>query len=177
MAPLPMAAAYTLRPAEAADAPVLRAVYASTRADELATTGWDAAQCQAFCDMQYDAQQAHYNRHWPDALCQLLLVPDAAHGTCVAGRLWVDRRADTVHVLDIALLPAARGQGVGSACLQDLMAEAAAAGQSLTISVETHNPARRLYDRLGFVPDGPVQGLYQRMAWHPAMARQPELQE
>lgn len=173
-------AAYTLRPATAADAPVLRAVYASTRADELAATGWDAAQCQAFCDMQYDAQQAHYTRHWPHAVCQLVLVPDSAGdglGTRVAGRLWVDRRTDALHVLDIALLPSARGQGLGSACLHDLMAEAAAAGLPVTISVETHNPARRLYDRLGFLPDGPVQGLYQRMAWHPARARQPELQE
>ena len=172
-----MAAAYTLRPASAADAAVLRAVYASTRAEELAATGWDAAQCRAFCDMQYDAQQAHYTRHWPSARCQLVLVPDATLGTRVAGRLWVDRRADALHVLDIALLPATRGQGLGSACLHDLMAEATAAGLPLVISVETHNPARRLYDRLGFTPDGPVQGLYQRMAWHPARACQPEHQE
>lgn len=169
--------AYRLRPITADDRDGLQAIFASTRTDELALTGWPEAQCQAFVAMQFEAQWQHYTRHYPDALCQLILQDGGAGNTRVAGRLWVDRRADTVHVLDIALLPEARGQGLGGACLRDLIDEARRRQVSLTISVEIHNPARRLYERLGFEAQGEAQGLYQRMAWQPATPRQLEHQE
>ncbi|MGZ7242501.1 GNAT family N-acetyltransferase, partial [Streptococcus pyogenes] len=76
---------------------------------------------------------------------QLILV-----GEAVAGRLWVDAHADRLQVLDIALLPAYRGQGLGTRCLQELATEAERSGLALGIHVELHNPARRLYERLGF---------------------------
>ena len=58
---------------------------------------------------------------------------------------------------DIALLPAWRGRGLGGRCLQALVDQ----GRALGIQVELHNPARRLYERLGFVADGAPQGLHQ----------------
>ena len=67
-----------------------------------------------------------------------------------AGRLYVARWEDEIRIVDIALLPEFRGRGLGSALLADLMAEADAAGKPLSIHVETNNPARSLYDRLGF---------------------------
>lgn len=158
---------HRLRPATPGDRASLLAVYASTRTDELALTGWPPAQCQAFITMQFDAQWRHYSQHHPQALCQLIVADGAAAGTCL-GRLWVDRGADRLHVLDISLLPTARGQGIGSTLLRQLMAEAQQRGVALTISVEVHNPARRLYARLGFQPRGEPQGIHQRMAWQPA---------
>lgn len=174
---------HRLRPATADDRPAMLAVYASTRADELALTGWPDAQCLAFVEMQFSAQWQHYWQHHPQSRCQLVVAdsPPAgadadAGGTCL-GRLWVDRSARQVHVLDIALLPAARGHGVGTALLQALMAEARQCGVPLTVSVEVHNPARSLYDRLGFLPQGVPQGIHQRMAWQPATVPAIELQE
>ena len=149
---------YRLRTATPADETWQLAIYASTRADELAMTGWPAAQCEAFVQQQHRAQQQHYARHFPRSVCQLILVGDD-----VAGRLWVDERGDRLHVLDIALLPAWRGQGLGTRCLQALAAEAEAGGRAIGIQVEIHNPARRLYERLGFLPEGEPQGLYQAM--------------
>lgn len=152
--------AHRLRPADDSDHHALRAIYAATRADELAGTGWSDAQCSAFVAQQFDAQWQHYWQHWPQSVCRL--VVDADDGR-VLGRLWTDRRPDALHVLDIALLPAARGRGLGSRLLRDLAAEAGAQGLALTIAVEIHNPAMRLYQRLGFQPDGAPQGLHQRM--------------
>ena len=158
------APAFALRPATAADQGFLLGVYASTRAAELALTGWDEPACDAFVQMQFNAQAAHYRAHWPasehsviEALAQGARQP--------AGRLWIDLRADEMHVLDIALLPQWRGLGLGGACLERLMDEASQSGKALTIQVEQGNPARRLYDRLGFQPVGPQQGLHQLMAW------------
>ena len=163
--------AYRLRNATPDDEPWQLAIYASTRADELAMTGWPAAQCEAFVMQQHQAQQRHYQRYFPASVCQLILVGDA-----VAGRLWVDARPDRLHVLDITLLPAFRGQGLGTMCLQALWQQAQAGGQALGIQVEIHNPARRLYERLGFIVDGPVQGLYQSMR-RPAVHRRPQPEE
>lgn len=154
-----------VRPADPSDREFLRRVYASTRAEELALTGWSAETCADFVAMQFDAQETHYRQHFPQAV---LSVIEVCRGGAMlpAGRLWVDRRAGSVHVLDIALLDGFRGQGLGTACLQRLMVEAAARDVPLTIKVERFNPARRLYDRLGFVEDG-EHGMHVQMAWRP----------
>lgn len=67
-----------------------------------------------------------------------------------AGRLYVHRSHGLLHIIDIALLPKMRGRGIGTRILNDLLTEAGAAGSSVRIYVENFNPARRLYERLGF---------------------------
>jgi ribosomal protein S18 acetylase RimI-like enzyme len=49
------------------------------------------------------------------------------------------------------LLPAFRARGLGSQLLRDLLDEADRDAKITSIHVEVHNPARRLYERLGFV--------------------------
>lgn len=159
---------YRLRLATPADDAWQLAIYAGTRADEMALTGWPAEQCAHFVAMQHRAQQQHYRRHFPASVCWLIAVADE-----VAGRLWVDSREASLHVLDIALLPAWRGLGLGTRCLQALAREAEAGGRALSIQVEIHNPARRLYERLGFVADGEPQGLHQAMHRRPALEEYP----
>ena len=67
-----------------------------------------------------------------------------------AGRLYVARWPEELRIVDIALLPRFRGRGVGTTLLRQLMDEADAAGKPISIHVEVNNPARSLYDRLGF---------------------------
>ncbi len=69
-----------------------------------------------------------------------------------AGRLYVDRTAARIQIVDIALLPEHRDAGVGGRLLRQLLAEAAESGLPVSLHVTTHNPAQRLYARLGFVP-------------------------
>ena len=77
-----------------------------------------------------------------------------------AGRLYVDRTADEIRIVDITLLPEHRGRGVGQALLEPVLAEGERDGLPVTIHVERHNPALRLYARLGFeVVDDPG-GIY-----------------
>ena len=155
---------WTLRPVDAADNSFLLRVYAGTRVDELALTTWDEATKDAFVRMQYRAQARHYKAHWPGAEHGVITVQQ--HGVSRdVGRLWLHRRVDTVHVLDIAVLPEWRSRGVGGRVLRHLMDEADASGRALTIYVEAANPARRLYDRLGFQPVGQPDGAHQFMRW------------
>jgi ribosomal protein S18 acetylase RimI-like enzyme len=50
----------------------------------------------------------------------------------------------------IGVKPNARGQGVGDKLMRALIGEAARRGLGLCLSVRSENPARRLYERLGF---------------------------
>ncbi len=144
------------------DEPLLRRIYAGTRAAELSLTDWDADARERFVDMQFHAQRRHYDLHWPAARHQIICAESGGQWHDV-GRLWVDCRPEALHVLDIALLPDWCGQGIGSCCLQGLFDEALRDGLDVSIQVELDNPARRLYDRLGFQPVGDPQGLHQRM--------------
>jgi GNAT superfamily N-acetyltransferase len=72
-----------------------------------------------------------------------------------AGRLRVTRTADYIELSGIQLLPGVQRRGIGTAIIEDLKAQAAAAGIPVELGVETDNPdARRLYERLGFVQVG-----------------------
>ena len=135
----------SLRPITPEDDSFLRRLFASTRAEELAITGWSDEQKAAFCRMQFDAQSAHYRAHYGDGSFDIIERDGAA-----AGRLLVWRSGKEILIVDIALLPEHRGAGIGTKFLRELQDEARSAGKPLTIHVERYNPARQLYERLGF---------------------------
>jgi GNAT superfamily N-acetyltransferase len=141
------------------DVPFLARVYASTRWDELAPTGWSDEEKAVFCRRQFDAQSAHYRENYPGASFQVI-----ERAGVPVGRLYVARREREIRIMDIALLPEHRGAGLGTELLRGLQEEARSAGKSLTIHVERFNPALQLYQRLGFqeVED---KGVYLLMRW------------
>lgn len=70
------------------------------------------------------------------------------------GLLKVARDGDAWTVIQIQLAAAVRGRGIGRTLLEQIIAEARAAGATLGLSVLKANPARALYERLGFVVIG-----------------------
>ena len=154
----------TLRPEDVSDIPLLRELYASTRADEMAAAPWDDGSKNAFLRMQFDAQRQHYRRTYPEAAFHIVLADGGW-----AGRLYFCRVADEIRVIDISLRPEYRRRGIGTTLLGALLAEANDLGCRVTLQVERRNPARRLYERLGFQSCGD-DGVYVRMEW-----RSPEL--
>lgn len=151
----------TCRPAAGADETFLRDLYATTRAAELARVPWSDAEKAAFVAMQFRAQDQHYRAHYANAAFDVVLLDDHP-----IGRLYVDRGAEEIRIVDLSLLPAHRGRGIGTALLSGLQAEAARAGKVLSIHVEHANPAQRLYRRLGFTEAGD-RGVYLYMEWRP----------
>ena len=158
----------SLRPMTDDDLPFVAGLYASTRTDELAQTGWPAELQHRFLAQQHDAQHRHYRAQYPGA--EWLIVE--REGAPI-GRLYLVEYESEFRVVDITLLPAQRGQGTGSALLADMLAAAEAAGKAVTVHVERHNPAVRLYARLGFrlVED---KGVYLLLAWRSAREEQPQ---
>jgi ribosomal protein S18 acetylase RimI-like enzyme len=139
----------------------LSGLYASTRQEEMALVDWPAEKKAEFLQMQFQAQHTFYMEQFKGAAFDLLVL----NGQPI-GRLYLDRRVDELRIIDIALLPEYRNQGLGSRLMQKILAEAEAAGLPVRIHVEHYNPARRLYQRLGF-KEIETNGVYYLMEWTP----------
>ena len=114
----------------AADAEFLLRVYAGTRTEELAVAPWTDAELDAFLRMQFDAQDRSYREQRPAAAFDVIVVDGAP-----AGRLYVDRLADEIRIVDIALLPEHRGRGVGTLLIRRVLDEGGETGRPVTIHV------------------------------------------
>lgn len=156
---------FSLRPMQADDRIFSRQVYAGTRLEEMAMLDWSADQKEAFLRMQFETQERSYRLQFPQASYEVILLEGVP-----AGRLITDRTPEELHIIDIALLPAFRGNGTGGGLIRRLQAEAARNGQTVRLYVETFNPTMRLYERLGFVKTAD-QGVYSEMSWRPGAGR------
>lgn len=122
------------RPATDADVPFLLALRREVMDPHLAASGADTS-------------EAHHRRrlmhHYQCA--EVLLVDDAP-----AGLLKVRRTPEVWEIIQLHLAPRLQGLGLGRGLLEDLIASATAADVGLSLHVLKANPARRLYERLGF---------------------------
>jgi ribosomal protein S18 acetylase RimI-like enzyme len=67
------------------------------------------------------------------------------------GVVSIERREDAYYLALIEILPAYQGQGIGTAVIRDFIQQAIEANLPATLHVlKTNEPARRLYERLGF---------------------------
>lgn len=134
------------RPVNSSDHAFLRRLYASTRGDltDVASAPQFVA---ALLDMQERMQTIAYRQNYPDA--NYLVLENLGEAV---GRLVVNTSASDIRLLDISLLPHARGRGFGTAALRALQRKAVALELPLTLTVQKNNRlARQLYQALGFV--------------------------
>ena len=156
----------SLRPVEDRDTPFLRALYATTRTEELRVTGWSDKERDRFLSSQFEIQHRYYRQRYAEAdfllLCRL--------GQPI-GRLYWLEQAGAATLLDISLVPTERGHGLGTDLLLMMSSRADVLGLPIWLHVEPSNPAMNLYLRLGFVPVDD-DGIYTRMRRH-ATSTQP----
>lgn len=145
--------AYTLRPATSADEPILwdMLFYAANMADDGAASS-EAAKTHPFL--------AEFVAGWGRPGDLGMVAIETADGRAL-GAAWLRRLsgaekryaaiADAVPELAIAVAPSAIGQGIGGALLGALLAQARGHYPAVALSVRASNPARRLYERHGFV--------------------------
>jgi ribosomal protein S18 acetylase RimI-like enzyme len=144
----------------------LLALYESTRAGEMAQVQWPDEQKQAFLRGQFEAQRTDYTTRFPDAEHSIVVVDDEP-----IGRVWVDRRAEEIRLLDIAILPQWQNAGVGRTLLEQLQQQASEADSPLRHSVHaTNQDALRFYQRLGFVVVEDFE-THVLMEWNPVVSR------
>ncbi|MBI5930062.1 MAG: GNAT family N-acetyltransferase [Chloroflexi bacterium] len=151
----------TLRPINDADLGFLCDLYASTREYEMRFVPWSDVEKTAFLESQFNAQHQYYHQQYPDAEFSLILQDGQP-----IGRIYIQRREDEYRLMDIALMPASRNQGLGSQFIRNLLAKATAEGVAVRLHVENYNPAYQLYVRLGFQVVA-QNGVYTLMEWLP----------
>ncbi|MBZ0114971.1 MAG: GNAT family N-acetyltransferase [Thermoanaerobaculia bacterium] len=147
-----------LRPVATGDRDLLAEIYFSTRRDEIAPLSWSSEEKERFLRQQFEAQFEHYRRSFGGIHSIVEVAGEPA------GRLWVEERDDEIRVIDIAILPTFRGQGLGTELLRDVQRQAASRGVPVRIHVEKQNLAMELYRRLGFrtIED---KGVYDLLEW------------
>ena len=155
------ATSVTLRPVGPDDEAFLARVYASTRNEELALLPWSEEQKQAFLEMQFAAQQQHYQSHYTNSTHEIILLNERP-----IGRIYVARMDQEIRILDFTLLPEYRNAGIGTPIIKKVLAEAAKVGKPVRIYVESYNASLRLLERLGFsrIAD---EGINYLLEWRP----------
>ncbi len=138
-----------LRPARAEDEGFLQELYAEIDGGELAAAGLPAAVLQPMLAMQYRARPMGYAAQYPRA--ENSIVWSAGRSL---GRVLVNDGTSELRLVDIAILAAERGRGVGSELMRGLCERARSSGVPLRLSVRAGSPAVRLYTRFGFVRTG-----------------------
>ena len=136
----------TKRPATEADLPYLMWLRRKTMDDHLRASGETPTN-------EYHAQRLHYRYDCADVLVQ---------DNRAVGLLKVARDPGEWEIIQIQLDPSLHGQGVGRTLLEEVISGARSAGANLTLKVLTANPARKLYEELGFEACG-IEGNEVRM--------------
>ncbi|MFA5962621.1 MAG: GNAT family N-acetyltransferase [Sphingomonas sp.] len=148
-----------LRPETAEDEAFLRRLNIAVRWNEFAALPLPADQKVALLQQQYDARRSGYRADYPHADFQVVERSGAP-----IGRFYVNRGKRDHLLVDIAILPEHHGQGVGAALLDIMLAGAERARATATLRVDHFNPAKRLYQRKGFVEIEDL-GLDALMRW------------
>ena len=104
-------------------------------------------------------QLQHFQEHFDPAHCEIIVLQAQDIGV-----ISVVRQVTGVFLSNIELLPAYQGQGIGTSLIKTLLDEARQKGVVLTLQVLKVNPARRLYERLGFVISGETVTHFQMSA-------------
>jgi ribosomal protein S18 acetylase RimI-like enzyme len=134
---------YELRPVRPDDTETLFTLHRAAMRDyvESAYGPWD------------DAVQRGFLHRWLDDDSDPLVIQ--VDGDIVGVVDYVNHD-DSVYIGRIEIDPSMQGRGLGTAVLSDIIAEADRSGEDVTLEVIDVNPARRLYERLGFVETATV---------------------
>ena len=130
---------WELRPATAQDEERLYEIHrAAMREHVEAVWGWDEA----------DQRQRFHEGFDPAGVSVIMSSGESI------GLLKVDQRSDEVFLASIELAPEVQRRGLGGDIVRSVLRQAAQRGVPVRLQVFHRNPARRLYERLGFHPVG-----------------------
>lgn len=139
----------------------LLVLFELTRADTLNLIPLPTEQKQLLLQQQFKAQQRGFLARFcsPPLERWIVEIDDTA-----IGRLYLQHTDYDLRIVDIAILPEAQRQGVGTALLHQVFAVAEREKKSVSLSVDASNTARWLYERLGFhvISEAPP---YLNMMW------------
>jgi GNAT superfamily N-acetyltransferase len=134
---------WRLQPAAVKDEEFFRTLFAETN---VMLQAFPLELQASLLDMQFRGREMTYSTAYPEAKNSLICLDD---GTSIGRRL-VDQSDDGFRLVDLAILPAWQGRGIGTQVLADLAQQSRETGVKLSLRIVKENPALRLYCRLGF---------------------------
>ncbi len=147
---------FCLRNYETGDESFHATIFYEARSTDFLLAGMSEMQIKPLVELQFRAQNQSYQDAFPNA--EHLIIELGGESI---GRLLINRDGEKIHLIDIAVLSAFRGRGVGGAILEKLKSEA----EIISLSVfNTNFGARRLFEKYGFARTG-NDGMYLRMEW------------
>lgn len=153
-----------LRMTRGSDSALERSLHDSSRSDLQLIDG-DREFVQSIIDFQYQAKNAGHGESYPNA--QYYMIEKAGD---VIGRLVIDFGHNEVRIVDITLLPAWHGQGIGKTVLQAMLKISGSLRLPVVLTVLLNNrPALALYQQLGFQldPDNRPGDTRLLLRWEP----------
>ena len=144
-----------IRDSDAFDAEFLLELYRESRTAELSAMGLSDQQIGPLIAMQHNARRQAYAAKYPGARDSVILVDGQK-----VGRLLVAESDDEIRLVDIAVMSGHQSKGIGTTVLRLLLDSAAEAEKPVRLQVATLNPAKRLYERLGFATIGDEGGYF-----------------
>lgn len=147
---------FVLRAASDADREFLVGLFADVHGEAQRRLGGEAiALGGPLLDLQIDAQRRAYRAAYPQALDYIVL----RQTSCASiGRMLIDWSLDhggASIAVDVAVLPSERAGAVGWLLLCAWLATCDRLGVPAALRVMPHNPARRIYRKLGFLEQSP----------------------
>lgn len=137
--PKRMENAINFRIATRKDYGFLYALHCKTMHDYIeATWGWNEVW-----------QQNHFRENFQPEANQIIVLD----GDDI-GRIELNYKPDEVRIGNIQILPEYQSKGIGSLIMLKIIRQAQQQKQGVTLQVLKVNPARRFYERLGFVVEG-----------------------
>ena len=106
--------------------------------------------------------EAHFKRIWSNFEDAKIIC----EGNTSVGLLKMNRKSGEWHLQQIQVLPSHQGKGIGKTVLGVVLDEARHEDVSVSLSVLHGNPARRLYEQLGFRPVTETS-IDAKLIWHP----------
>ena len=150
-----------MRPSRPEDAAFLEEVHRAQRQDLQLIDG-DPDFIESIVEMQFNAMNSGYGNQTPNAM---YFIIEKHHEK--VGKATIDFGPNCVHLVDIAILPQARGLGFGKAIIQSFQQAASQSGVPMTLNVaETNVAAQQLYVSLGFQVETHTPPNYS-MIWYP----------
>ncbi|MCU7924125.1 MAG: GNAT family N-acetyltransferase [Candidatus Thiodiazotropha sp. (ex Dulcina madagascariensis)] len=150
-----------IRPARDSDRPFIESLYNTTRND-LRLIDAEADFIESLIEQQQQAQTVGYGDQFPNAMYFII----EKQGERI-GRIVIDFGPNEIRIIDVALIPMARGKGYGTGIIRALKHAAGSACSPLVLSVYKSNPAaRQLYEQEGFRVEQSDQ-MIDQMAWYP----------
>jgi len=144
---MPAPALLELRLVRPEDEPFLTDLFTVIEQERLAWTDLKNGSLQTIISHELIGQQRHYRALNEDATHCLIIAQSKPAGRVV---FWNNR--DEIRLAELAVAPAFRGLGIGSAVVETLKAQARQTKRPVRLHVEKyhHRQPRRFYHQLGF---------------------------